>query len=164
MALTKASFQLALNATMTRVNTGFNTVTLADKADYSQTVDVTAYTFCYIVQGTIAGGANTTIDLFGTLTDLLGNSTSAKTKFLGLIIATSGTAATASLTLEPGASNPLTMGFAGTSPTLTVDAGGCIAIVNADGQHETVSSTVRNIKLSNPGSTTVTYDLGVILG
>ena len=52
--------------------------------------------------------------------------------------------------------------MSGTSPALTYEAGTTFVLLR--GAHETLSSTVRNLKLSNPGSTTVTVKYALILG
>jgi hypothetical protein len=58
----------------------------------------------------------------------------------------------------------MTLGITGTTPAVTVSAGGCLAFINPDGGHETISNSAKNIKLSNPGSTTVTVDVAYIVG
>jgi hypothetical protein len=64
--------------------------------------------------------------------------------------------------IEPGASNPLAWYLSGTTPAVSGGAGS--AFMFADPTAATVSATVRNIKLTNTGGATLTYNLALGLG
>ena len=145
-------------------NTGYQATTQGpDNLSATFTPSTTTYGEVLITEGTIVAAANTTIDFYA-LTTLLRESKTI-TKLLGFLIKASAASTGAQLKIEPGASNPLSWALAGTTPSLTLDVGttGCAFMV-VNGATWTVSATVRNLKLSNPGSVTLTYDIAGICG
>lgn len=159
MAIDSVTMSGTISWTSLVTNTGFNDVTQIASIDSRvspATTGGSAANRKYSVQSTLAAGANVTYDLQA-LTDSIDGSIVA-TRIFGLEIKSSGS----SLKIEPGASNPLTWVFGGTTPSLTIPAGSHIAIGCAT--HSTVSGTDKTIKISNPGGTTLTYTLVLILG
>ncbi|NBW14043.1 MAG: hypothetical protein EBR82_39200, partial [Caulobacteraceae bacterium] len=63
---------------------------------------------------------------------------------------------------EPGASNGLTWFLSGTTPAVTVQAGGFFLI--GDGTYGTVSGSAKNIKITNVGAVSGTYEIALIGG
>lgn len=127
-----------------------------DKLSVGLSPAVATYNEVYAVEGTLTASSSVTIDLYS-ITNLLGE---AKTLTKGIALMLKAT--TTGMKLEPGASNPLTWFFSGTTPAISVQAGGFFLF--ADGTTATLSASVRNIKITNlSGSTTGTYDL-VFLG
>lgn len=123
----------------------------------------TTYTDIYLAEGTLAASASVTLDLYS-FTDKLGTAVTA-TKLLGILIKATATVTGGQLKIEQGASNPLTWFFSGTTPAITLDVGtlGACFMVK-EGTSETLSSTVRNLKLSNPGTQTITYYVAAMVG
>lgn len=159
MALSFANVSMSMAWEQFKTNTGYaNTIQGPSGLDLNlaYTVGSTAANSIYVTQGTLAASANTTVDLFS-FTDLLGQSISMVRVYAIML-----KAATDSLKIEPGATNPLTWFFGGTTPSITIPAGG--GFLFSQTTAATVSSTVRNLKLSNPGSVTMTYNIAVIGG
>jgi len=134
---------------------------------FSLTGDTSDLTFAHTpVAFTLAGGATTSVDLFTTLTNRLGSTAQSCTKLRMFAFATTGAPTTASLRIEPGASNPAPIGLSSSgtteTPRLEFEAGGGHAILF--GKNQTLSTTAKNVKLSNPGSTVITVTSGWLLG
>lgn len=159
MALDFANVSISAAWQQTKANTGFQpTVQGPDSLALNTvyTVGSSNANSIYVAQGTLVAAASTTIDLYS-FTDQLGQSIQ-----MVRVYAIIAKATTDSLKIEPGASNPLTWFFSGTSPAITIPAGGGFCFSQATAA--TVSSTVRNIKISNPGSVTMTYNIAIIGG
>lgn len=157
MALTLSNVNAEIGWTQTKSNTGFTTVKQGpDKLTGTLAPAVATYNELLAVQGTLGASASTTIDLYS-ITTLLGESKTI-TKGLALMVK----ATTTGMKIEPGAANPITWFFGGTTPSISIKAGGFFLL--GDGGTATISATDRNIKITNlSGSTTGTYDL-VFLG
>lgn len=157
MPLTLSNVNAEIGWTQTKANTGFTTVKQGpDKLVGTLSPAVATYNELLAVQGTLAASASATIDLYS-ITNLLGE---AKTLTKGVAIMVKAT--TTSMKIEPGASNPITWFFGGTTPSITIKAGGFFLL--GDGGTATLSATDRNLKITNlSGSVSGTYDL-VFLG
>jgi hypothetical protein len=115
----------------------------------------------YAVQGTLAGGANTTLDFAGSLTDFFGTTiTMARLKFLFVHLTTDTTST--GLTIG-NASSPLGLFSAGTA-THTIGNGGIFLIGNsgATGIAITGGSTDGLKLLNADGTNTATYQIAAI--
>jgi hypothetical protein len=159
MALDFANVSFGATWQQTKANTGFaNTVQGPDglALNASLSVGSSSANSIYVAQGTLAASASTTIDLYS-FTDQLGQSI-AMVRVYALVVKTTGD----TLKIEPGASNPLTWFLGGTSPSISIPAGGGMTFYQPTAA--TASSTARNIKLSNTGSVTLTYDIAIIGG
>lgn len=142
---------------------GFKAFKLTDSVPF-RLVPSSSFNHAYVAQTTIAASANTTIDLYS-FTTISGEAVTI-TKLIALMIQAEASVTGGQLKIEPGASNPLAFLMAGTTPSITYDVGttpGCCHLM-ANGTTVTVSSTSRNIKLSNPGSQTITVNIGAIVG
>lgn len=134
--------------------TGTGTVEQSDNNTNTVTFDTDSINRVHYVNVSLSASASATYDL-RSLTSLLGES-SAWTKVQGikLSVDTGG----GDVKLEPGASNPATWFFSGTTPAITVKAGGFVAL--GDGSSYTISATVKTLKLTNTsGSLTATGTL-----
>jgi hypothetical protein len=144
--------------TQSVTNSGFVKTTQGpDKLTATLAPSTTTYNRIYAVKGTLAGGASVTINLQG-VTDYL-NQSLTLTKVIAFMLK----ATTTGMKFEPGASNPLTWPLTGTSPVLTVQAGGFFII--GDGAAHTVNATDKNFKITNlDGAVTGTYEIALIGG
>lgn len=158
MALTLSNVAAEIGWTQSTSITGFQPRRQGnDKLQASLSPDVTVFNELFAVQGTLTASSNTTIDLYS-ITNLLGE---AKTLTKGIAIML--TATTTGMKYEPGATNPLTWFLSGTTPAISVQAGGFFIV--GDGSVTTLSATVRNIKITNlSGSTTGTYRIAFLGG
>lgn len=170
MALTStgASLQVQGNWSLEKSNTPFDAARQASNLSATMTADVTTpvFTQVYVTSFSIAntGAGITTLDLYGSLTNLAGETFSAKTKLGGFLLTSSGTAATAQMRVAPGSSNPLSLGLSGTTPKITVPAGGFIAIGWTNDSPLTISNTAKTVDIDNPGSTSITIYVFALLG
>lgn len=141
-----------------KTNTGFvKTKQGPDQLSVTQSPSTTTYNRIYAVEGTLAGAASVTIDL-QSITDYLGQSL-----VLTKIVAFMLKATTTGMKYEPGASNGLTWFLAGTTPSITVQAGGFFLI--GDGATFVVTASDKTIKITNiHASTTGTYEIALIGG
>ena len=158
MSLSLSGISGEITWTQTKTNTGFLVTRQGpDKVDLSLSPSTTTYNEVLAVQGTLAASANTTINL-NSFTNLLGVAATC-TKGIGFIIK----ATAADLKIEPGASNPLGWWWGGTTPSITIKAGGFFLI--GDGGTATISASACNLKITNlSGSVTATYTIGFLGG
>ena len=156
MPLTLSNINAEIGWTQTKATTYGSVKQGPAKLSASLAPSVTTFNELLAVQGTLAASANTTIDLYS-ITNLLGDAKTL-TKAIALMVK----ATTTGMKIEPGASNPLTWFFGGTSPSISIKAGGFMLL--GDGAVFTLSATDRNLKITNlSGSVTGTYDV-VLLG
>ena len=157
MPLTLSNINAEIGWTQTKSTTGYGSVKQGpSKLSGTLAPAVATYNELLAVQGTLAASASTTIDLYS-ITNLFGE---AKTLTKGIALMVKAT--TTGMKIEPGASNPITWFFGGTSPSISIKAGGFFLL--GDGSAATLSATDRNLKITNlSGSTTGTYDI-VFLG
>lgn len=158
MSISLSGISGEITWTQTKSNTGFIVTRQGpDKVDVALSPATATYNEVYAVQGTLAASANTTINL-NSFTNLLGQSVTA-TKGIGFIIK----AAAADLKIEPGATNPLGWWWGGTTPSITVKAGGFFMI--GDGGTATISGSACNLKITNlSGSVVATYTIAFLGG
>lgn len=134
--------------------TGTGDVSQSDTNVSTVTFDESTINRVHYVNVSLAASASATYDL-RSLTSLLGESDAwTKVQGIKLQVDTGG----GDVKLEPGASNPATWFFSGTTPAITVKAGGFVAL--GDGSSYTISATVKTLKLTNTsGSLTATGTL-----
>lgn len=126
------------------------------------------YNFSKMAKIVIAGGANTTLDLWAAMTSHGGSAIKTNpTKLRGYYVETSGVEATASLLFKPGASTPAPLSLVSSTPAaetpgILIKAGGGFALISAS--FETLSTSLKSVYLGNPGSTDITVIYGFILG
>lgn len=131
-----------------------------DSLSFAVTPSAATYNEVLLATGAIAAAANVVID-FRTFNDAFGAAKTG-TGVLGFLLKATGN--TGILKIEPGATDPLTWFFGGTTPSISLNCGasGC-AILLADGSSATVSATAKNIKLSNTGLVTITYFISALV-
>jgi len=155
MPLTVGSLVSTASWTQTKTNTGRQDLTQGpDSTVGTVSFAVATVNRVYTYPISLAASATATIDLQA-LTTLLGE-TDAWTKVQGILLTVDSGGG--NIKLGQGASNPLTWFFGGTTPTITVQAGGFFAL--GDGATSTVSSSVKTLKLTNlSGALTATGQL-----
>lgn len=158
MSLSLSGISGEITWTQTKTNTGFIVTRQGpDKVSLSLSPATATYNEVYAVQGTLAASATTTLNL-NSFTNLIGQSVNA-TKGIGFIIR----ATDANLKIEPGATNPLGWWWGGTTPSITIKAGGFFLI--GDGSVATISGAACNLKITNlSGSVTATYTVAFLGG
>lgn len=155
MPLTSGSLVSTASWTQTKTNTGRADVTQGpDSTVGTVTFTVATVNRVYTYPISIAASGTATIDLQA-VTTLLGEA-DVWTKVQGILLTVDSGGG--NIKLEPGASNPLTWFLSGTTPAVTVKAGGFMAL--GDGTTFTVSASVKTLKLTNlSGSLTATGNL-----
>lgn len=164
MSVTANSLSIAASMqwAQSKANTGFDDSKQGPQTlSFSATPSTTTFSEVYLEQFTLAASVSATKDFYS-FTNCFGAAITA-TKIIGWLIKATG--ATGQLKIEPGASNPLAWFLSGTTPAMTLSCGtdGC-AIMVMDGAAATLSSTVRNVKFSNPGAATITVTISAIVG
>lgn len=161
MSLSDSSISFGAQATQSKSNGNFSPTTQPAELSFGVSPDTSVMNRVLLTEGTLAAGANTTVDLYS-FTDQPGNVTLA-TKARGLEITATGD--TGIIKIEPGASNPATWFFSGTTPSISLNCGtdGC-GICLYDGSSYTLSATIRNLKLSNTGLASIDWSLYALLG
>lgn len=164
MPLTSASLRASAGWTYTASNTGFNVSKQKDDLSGSLAADVATLNHAYIARHSLAAAGTATIDFFS-LTPIIGTAVSI-TKFRGVLFVVTGTVTGGQLKIEPGAANPFALGMAGTGPSITIDVAASVDTVFMllNGINFTISNTVKNLKISNPGSQSIVCDVFAILG
>ncbi len=158
MALDSSSVTVNVAWSLLKAISGFNTARYNDSSAYRLSFDPdTTATALFIARYTVSAAADQTIDL-SSFTDPLGTAVAAAKVYLLMLVPT-GTNAEAKL--EPGASNGLTWFLSGTTPAVTVPAGGVFLFAESAG--ETINGTHKNIKVTNTGSGTLTLDVVALL-
>jgi len=159
----KQSVSATIGFTYQKAITGFKSLTVSDSVPF-RLIPSDTFNHAYVSTISLAAAATSTIDLYS-FTTVAGESVTI-TKLQALIFHATGAVTGGQLTIEPGASNPLAWIMAGTTPSITLDVGttpgACFLMAN--GTTVTVSTTSRNIKLSNPGSQTITVYAAAIVG
>jgi hypothetical protein len=147
----------------TRTNGNFASAKAAnDGVSFSLSPSATTYQQALIAEYTILAAGTQTVDL-SSFTTLLFQAVTTANKVLGFIVKATGD--TGVLKIEPGASNPLTWFFGGTTPSISLECGasGCCLML-MDGVAETVDGTHKTILLTNTGAATITVSLEIIVG
>lgn len=146
--------------------TGFGPVTHDPEITFSAVPNSTTYGYALLDYGTLAAGANTTIDLYSFTTEPGEAVTATKLAGYECKASLSNTSNTGGqLRIEQGATNAASGFLGGTTPniTLTVGASGCCVLLMS-GSHETLSNTTRNLLVSNPGTNSITYSFFALVG
>jgi hypothetical protein len=158
MTIANSGISGEITWTQTKTNTGFLVTRQGpDKIELGLAPAIATYNEVYAVQGTLAGSATVTLNL-NSFSNLLGQAVTA-TKGIGLMVK----ATAADLKIEPGATNPLAWFWGGTTPSVTIKAGGFFLI--GDGGTATISASTCNLKITNlSGSITATYSVAFLGG
>lgn len=158
MTLDSGQLTAGVNWSLSKAHTGLTTTKHEGRS--SSTLNIASEQI-FLVQYTIASGANQVVDL-RSFTNLVGESVTA-TKLYGLYIKVTGT--NAKIKLEEHSVDGLDLSplLDGTSPSITVSANGHIDI-GSDANPITIDATHKNIKLSNTGSASGTIFVAVYVG
>lgn len=159
MSLTAAGFQGSFGWSQSQLNTGFvATAQGGDSIAASILPDLSLYNSVMVGQYTIAASGTQSIDLRN-FVDLLNVSHTTTNKVIGMMLSVSG----ANVKLEPGTTNPLTWFWTGTTPVLTVKAGGFLCF--GDGDSTVLDLTHSTLKLTNlSGSVSAVVRIGFLCG
>lgn len=159
MALTTAGVNGSISWIQTKTNTGFsNTIQGLDSISASVSPSLTGATpanVVYAEERTLSASASQTYDL-QSLTDFLSQSLVMTRAFAIAISCSAG-----QVTLEQGASNPLTWPLSGTAPAMVVTSGGFFVFGQSTAQ--TVSASVKTLKVTAGGSGG-TYKIAILGG
>lgn len=159
MALTTAGVNGSISWIQTKTNTGFsNTIQGLDSISASVSPSLTGATpanVVYAEERTLSASASQTYDL-QSLTDFLSQSLVMTRAFAIAISCSAG-----QVTLEQGASNPLTWPLSGTAPAMVVPSGGFFVFGQSTAQ--TVSASVKTLKVTAGGSGG-TYKIAILGG
>lgn len=159
MALTTAGVNGSISWIQTKTNTGFsNTIQGLDSISASVSPALTGATpanVVYAEERTLSASASQTYDL-QSLTDFLAQSLVMTRAYAIAISCSAG-----QVTLEQGASNPLTWPLSGTAPAMVVPSGGFFVFGQATAQ--TVSASVKTLKVTAGGSGG-TYKIAILGG
>ena len=160
VSLSLASVAVELGWTQISPNTGFVTSRQGpDKLSASLSPDLTVVNRVYAVSGTLAASGTVTIDLQALTTYLTGADAVVLTKVQAVML----TATTTGMKFEPGATNPATWFFSGTTPAITLQAGGFFCL--GDGSVYTVTASLKTLKITNiSASLTGTYAIAILGG
>ena len=161
MSLAQLTLKTGIIWQLSRVNAGGFQPTLQGIDSVQLTLslgDFSGADDAYITELSLAASANQTID-FSSFTDLAGN-TVTPTKVYAILVKPTGTGAV--IQIAPGASNPLTWFFGGTTPTVSVPAGGAMLLMQTG--PTTIDGTHKTLKFTNTGSGALLCDLVVITG
>lgn len=151
MSLDRVSLNINLAWLMSKTNTGFGDTSEGpdSKAWSTSGIDVAVQNELYAQKYTIAASGTQTMDL-SSFTNLL-NQSKTLTSVLSLFLLPTGTNAICKL--EPGAANPLTWFFSGTTPAISIPTGGVFVFSNpGTGTGQTVDGTHKNLLVTNTGS------------
>jgi hypothetical protein len=159
MALTTAGVNGSISWIQTKTNTGFsNTIQGLDSISASVSPALTGATpanVVYAEERTLSASASQTYDL-QSLTDFLSQSLVMTRAYAIAISCSAG-----QVTLEQGASNPLTWPLSGTAPAMVVTSGGFFVFGQSTAQ--TVSASVKTLKVTAGGSGG-TYKIAILGG
>jgi len=159
MALTTAGVNGSISWIQTKTNTGFsNTIQGLDSISASVSPALTGATpanVVYAEERTLSASASQTYDL-QSLTDFLSQSLVMTRTYAIAISCSAG-----QVTLEQGASNPLTWPLSGTAPAMVVPSGGFFVFGQSTAQ--TVSASVKTLKVTAGGSGG-TYKIAILGG
>ena len=159
MALSLASVTGNLSWTQTKTNTGFqDSIQGLDAVSASASPAITGATpanVVYAEQRTLTAAGTQTYDL-QSLTDFLNQSLTMTRAFAIAISCSSG-----QVTLQQGATNPLTWPLSGTAPALIVTSGSFFILGQTTAQ--AVSGSVKTLKITAGGSG-ATYKIAILGG
>jgi len=154
MSLERVNLTINLAWLLSKTNTGFvDSEQGPDSKGFSlQGLDVAIQNQLFAAKYTVLASGTQVIDL-STFTNLVSQATGL-TSVLTLFLLPTGTNAICKL--EPGASNPLTWFFSGTTPAISIPAGGTFVFSNpGTGTGQTVDGTHKNLLVTNTGAGTL---------
>lgn len=163
-----AAFRVSSAWEYEKTITGFSPASQRGSLSLSLLPDTDTLDHMFFDSFDLAAGASATVDLRA-FTAAIGEAASI-TQAVTFTIKATALAAGGILRVEPGATNPLTWFFAGTSPAIVLNVGTLgnsthqCGFAIQDGSTVVVSDTSRNLKVSNPGTATITVKLAASVG
>jgi len=161
MSVTSSGITGSLGWSLSRSNTGFGGVSQGDSISAAVNSDPAVYNSVFAAEYalTLSGALTpTTIDLRN-FVDLAFETHTTTNKVIAIMVSVVG----ADITITPGASNGLVWFWTGTSPIVTIKAGGFL--VFSDGAATTVDATHKTLTLTNLSASVVaTVRIAILCG
>ena len=163
MPLTQFSLSMNARWALSRDIAPFQPVTQSDQLTFSLSpLDLATYTDAFIASVDLLAGVSQDFNL-QVFADFPGTVTTA-TKALSLVLGATG-ATTAIATYGPSPTNGLSWFLGGSNPTISVPSGGVFMFsIGAIGTPQAVSSSAKNIRVTNTGTGVLTAHIVVLLG
>ncbi len=159
MPLTQATLSGALRCKSVKSVTGYTPVSQKPALSFPRAYDTATWNRAFLGEWTLAASGVQIVDLY-LYTDAVDGPTRT-TQAVALVLTATATVTGGQLRVEPGASEPLAFCVSG---YLLFDVGVLgTDVVLSNGTPWTVSATARNIKLSNPGTQSITVSAMAIL-
>ena len=158
MSVTSSGITGSLGWSLSRSNTGFGGVSQGDSVSAAVNLDASLYNSVFAAEYTLAASGTQSIDLKN-FVDLAFETHTTTDKVIGIMVSVTG----APITIAPGASNGLVWFWTGTSPIVTIKAGGFL--VFSDGAATTVDATHKTLTLTNLSASVVaTVRIAILCG
>ena len=158
MSVTSSGITGSLGWSLSRSNTGFGGVSQGDSVSAAVNLDASIYNSVFAAEYTLAASGTQSIDLKN-FVDLAFETHTTTDKVIGIMVSVTG----APITIAPGASNGLVWFWTGTSPIVTIKAGGFL--VFSDGAATTVDATHKTLTLTNLSASVVaTVRIAILCG
>lgn len=158
MSVTSSGITGSLGWSLSRSNTGFGGVSQGDSVSAAVNLDASLYNSVFAAEYTLAASGTQAIDLRN-FVDLAFETHTTTDKVIGIMVSVTG----APITIAPGASNGLVWFWTGTSPIVTIKAGGFL--VFSDGAATTVDATHKTLTLTNLSASVVaTVRIAILCG
>ena len=158
MSVTSSGITGSLGWSLSRSNTGFGGVSQGDSVSAAVNLDASLYNSVFAAEYTLAASGTQSIDLKN-FVDLAFETHTTTDKVIGIMVSVTG----AAITIAPGASNGLVWFWTGTSPIVTIKAGGFLVV--SDGAATTVDATHKTLTLTNLSASVVaTVRIAILCG
>lgn len=158
MSVTSSGITGSFGWSLSRSNTGFTGVSQGDSVSAAVNPDPVVYNSVFAAEYAIAASGTQSIDLRN-FVDLAFETHTTTDKVIGIMVSVAG----ANITITPGASNGLVWFWTGTSPIVTIKAGGFL--VFSDGAATTVDATHKTLTLTNLSASVVaTVRIAILCG
>ena len=158
MSVTSSGITGSFGWSLSRSNTGFGGVSQGDSVSAAVNLDASLYNSVFAAEYTLAASGTQSIDLKN-FVDLAFETHTTTDKVIGIMVSVTG----APITIAPGASNGLVWFWTGTSPIVTIKAGGFL--VFSDGAATTVDATHKTLTLTNLSASVVaTVRIAILCG
>ena len=158
MSVTSSGITGSFGWSLSRSNTGFGGVSQGDSVSAAVNLDASLYNSVFAAEYTLAASGTQSIDLKN-FVDLAFETHTTTDKVISIMVSVTG----APITIAPGASNGLVWFWTGTSPIVTIKAGGFL--VFSDGAATTVDATHKTLTLTNLSASVVaTVRIAILCG
>lgn len=161
MSVTSSGITGSLGWSLSRSNTGFGGVSQGDSVSAAVNLDASLYNSVFAAEYTlgITSPSNAQAIDLRNFVDLAFETHTTTDKVIGIMVSVTG----APITIAPGATNGLVWFWTGTSPIVTIKAGGFL--VFSDGAATTVDATHKTLTLTNLSASVVaTVRIAILCG